>query len=55
MRQYLVTIGLFGAALVFYALSLSVPAVALAAIAVLFETIFWCRVLLRPRATNDLP
>jgi hypothetical protein len=54
MRQYLVTIGLLVAALIFYVMRLSVPALALAVLAVLLESVFWFRVLLRRWTANEL-
>jgi hypothetical protein len=53
MPQYWITVGLLAAALIFYALSLSGPAIALAAIGFLLESAFWIRVLLNRRTRNE--
>lgn len=55
MRQYLITVGLLAAALTLYALSLSIPAICLAAAAMVLESAFWIRVLVSRPLQNDFP
>lgn len=54
MRQYLITVGLFVAALIFYVVGLPVAAITFAALAVLSESTFWIRVLLSRGMLSDL-